>query len=143
MSQAQVTVTRRLEVDPHRVWSTIAAGDGLEKWLPVITACRLEGSGEGAIRHCTMDNGAQLIECIIEVDHARRVFRYSIDEHPLPARQLTGVVEVRGHTPAGSIVSWGASFDAEPPHRDQLEAMFRDDYDQAIRGLEAYLKRLA
>lgn len=142
MPQAQVTVTRRVEVDPHRVWSTIAAGDGLEKWLPVIAACRLDGSGEGAVRHCTMDNGAQLTERIVEVDHVRRVFRYTIDEHPLPANGLTGAVEVRADTPVGSVVSWGASFDAEPQHREQLEAMFRDVYDQAIRGLEVYLKRL-
>jgi uncharacterized protein YndB with AHSA1/START domain len=139
MPLAEVNVSRRVNVDPGLVWNTIAAGDGLDKWLPVITQCRLEGSGAGATRYCTMANGAQLKERILEVDHARRVFRYSIDEHPLPARNLTGRVEIRDQGDGTASVSWGARFEVEPPYRSELEEMFRGVYEQAIRGLEAFL----
>lgn len=139
MPQAEVKVSRKVNVDPDRVWNAIAAGDGLDKWLPVITYCRLEGSGAGATRYCTMANGAQLKERILEVDHARRVFRYSIDEHPLPARNLTGTVQISDLGDGATAVSWGARFEVEPADRNELEGMFRDVYDQAIRGLEAFL----
>lgn len=139
MPLAEVNVSRRVNVDPGLVWNTIAAGDGLDKWLPVITQCRLEGSGAGATRYCTMANGAQLKERILEVDHARRVFRYSIDEHPLPARNLTGRVEIRDLGDGVTSVSWGARFEVEPPYRSELEEMFRGVYEQAIQGLEAFL----
>jgi len=141
MPQAEVNVNRRVSVEPGLVWNTIAAGDGLEKWLPVITQCRLEGSGAGAIRYCTMANGAQLKERILEVDHAHRVFRYSIEEHPLPARNLRGKVEIRDLGDGTTTVSWGATFDVEPPYRSELEGMFRDVYEQAIQGLETFLRK--
>lgn len=139
MPQVEVNVSRKVNVDPGLVWETIAAGDGLDKWLPVITQCRLEGSGAGATRYCTMANGAQLKERILEVDHARRIFRYSIDEHPLPARNLTGRVEIRDLGGGAASVSWGARFEVEPAHRSGLEGMLRDVYDKAIQGLEAFL----
>jgi hypothetical protein len=86
-----------------------------------------------------MVNGAQLKERILEVDHARRVFRYSIDEHPLPARNLTGTVKISDLGDGATAVSWGAQFEVEPAYRNELEGMFRDVYDQAIQGLEAFL----
>jgi uncharacterized protein YndB with AHSA1/START domain len=141
MPQAEVTVSRTVEVDPVRVWNTIAAADGLDKWLPAIAQCTLEGSGVGATRYCTLGNGARLKERIVEVDHVRRVFRYSIDEHPLPARNVVGTVTVREAGASGSQVSWGASFAVEQAHKAELEGMFRQIYDDAISGLEAFLKR--
>jgi hypothetical protein len=105
----------------------------------VITQCRLDGSGAGAIRYCTMANGAQLKERILEVDHAGRVFRYSIDEHPLPARNLRGKVEIRDLGDGTAAASWGAPVEVEPPYRSELEGMFRDVYEEAIQGLEKFL----
>ena len=136
-----VKVTKNIDVSPQAVWSTISAGDGLDKWLPVITQCRLEGSGEGATRYCTMENGAQLKERIVEVDHARRRFRYTIDEHPLPARNLAGTVEVRDAGSNKSEVTWSADFDADEPHRAEIEGMFREVYSGAIDGLANFLRK--
>ena len=141
MPQAEVTVSRTVDVDPNRVWSTIAAADGLDKWLPAIAQCRLDGSGVGATRYCTLGNGAQLKERIIEIDQARRVFRYAITEHPLPAREVTGTVTIRDAGAGAALVSWGASFEVEQAHKAELEGMFRQIYEEAIQGLEAFLKR--
>ena len=134
-----VKVTKNIDISPELVWNTISAGDGLEKWLPVITQCRLEGSGEGATRYCTMANGAQLRERIVEVNHARRRFRYAIDDHPLPARNLFGTVEIRDLGTRKSEVSWSADFDADEPQRTELEGMFREVYSGAIDGLANFL----
>jgi uncharacterized protein YndB with AHSA1/START domain len=137
-----VKITKSIDVNPQTVWRTISAGDGLDKWLPVITQCRLEGSGEGATRYCTMANGAQLTEKIVEVDHSHRRFRYTIDDHPLPARNLAGTVEIRDLGSDRSEVSWSADFDAEEPQRAALEGMFREVYSGAIDGLANFLKRI-
>lgn len=136
-----VVVRKTVDVAPAKIWETIRAGDGLDKWLPVITHCRLEGSGEGATRFCTMANGAELKEKIVEIDDAGRRFRYSIDEHPLPAKNLRGSVEIKDAGTKGSEVSWGAEFDSEPQARAELEAMFQEIYSGAIDGLAAYLKK--
>lgn len=136
-----VRVTKNIDVDSQVVWNTISAGDGLDKWLPVITQCRLEGSGEGATRYCTMANGAQLRERIVEVNHPRRRFRYAIDDHPLPARNLFGTVEIRDLGSNSSEVTWSADFDADEPQRAELEGMFREVYSGAIDGLANFLRK--
>jgi hypothetical protein len=41
-----------------------------------------------------MANGAELKERIIEVDHSTRRFRYTIDQHPLPASDVVATIEV-------------------------------------------------
>ncbi|MEX0960193.1 MAG: SRPBCC family protein [Burkholderiales bacterium] len=136
-----VVVKKTVDAAPAKIWETIRGGDGLDKWLPVITQCRLEGSGAGATRYCTMANGAELKEKILEIDDTRRRFRYSIDEHPLPARNLRGTVEVKDAGAERAEVSWSAEFDSEPGAREELEGMFQEIYTGAINGLADFVKK--
>ncbi len=135
-----VKVVRTINVDADTVWATISAGDGLDKWMPAITECRIEGVGAGATRYCTMANGAKLKERVLEVDHDRRRFKYGIDEHPLPARNIVGVVEIRDLGKGKSEAWWSAEFDCDVSHKEDLTGMFRGVYAQGLEGLEAYLR---
>lgn len=135
-----VTAARTIPVDAKKVWATISAGDGLDKWMPVITECRLEGSGAGATRYCAMANGAKLKERILEVDNDRRRFRYAIVESPLPAKNIVGAVEVRDAGSGKSAVTWSAEFDCDASHKEELEGMFKSVYEQGLEGLEKHLR---
>ncbi len=134
-----VKVVRTINADADTVWATISAGDGLDKWIPVITECRVEGSGAGATRYCTMANGAKLKERLLEVNHDRRRFKYGIDEHPLPAKNVVGTVEILDLGNGMSDVSWSAEFDCDASHKEELTGMFKGVYEQGLEGLDVYL----
>ena len=83
-----------VDAPAERVWSHIRVGENVDKWLPVITACHLDGKGEGAKRICTTEQG-DMVETILEVDDERQLFKYSIDEQPLlPIENIVGTMQV-------------------------------------------------
>ena len=47
---ATVNVTKRLDASAEAVWAAIASVGGLDRWFPIISACRVEDSGVGAWR---------------------------------------------------------------------------------------------
>lgn len=141
MPHVEVKVSKRIGVSKSAVWSVIEPGDGLEMWLPAITQCRLDGAGTGAIRHCTLGNGAQLKETILAIDRENGEFHYSIDEHPLPATNITGTVKVTDGGPGAAVVTWTACFDADAAAQGELEKMFQGIYSDAIDGLETYVRK--
>ncbi len=104
-----------------------------------MTQCSLDGQGVGAVRFCTLVNGAQLTERIVEIDHTNRRFRYAIAEHPLPVSDLSSNVEIHDLGGGQASVSWGASYLVEPEHHAELESMFGEIYEKAIQGLEQFL----
>ena len=66
----------------------------MDKWLPVITACKLEGEGEGAKRICELEQG-NMLETILKVNDEEKIFQYSIDEQPLlPIENVKGTMQV-------------------------------------------------
>lgn len=135
-----VKAVRTINTGAQKVWATISVGGGLDKWMPVITECRIEGSGEGATRYCTLANGAKLQERILEVNHGRRRFKYGMSEHPLPAKNIVGSIEVVDLGNGQSQVSWSVEFDCDAVHKQELEGMFKGSYEQGLEGLEKYLR---
>ncbi|MEM0995398.1 MAG: SRPBCC family protein, partial [Bacteroidota bacterium] len=71
-----VKTSHLIHASSEKVWEHIKTGEGIDKWLPVITTCQLEGEGEGAKRICTTAQG-NMLETILEVDAEQRVFKYS------------------------------------------------------------------
>ncbi len=90
-----ITVEQEISGNADAIWATISSGGDVHQWFPIIQSCRLEGSGEGASRFCTMIDGNKLKERIVEVNHALRRFRYAIEQHPLPAQAVIASIDVR------------------------------------------------
>lgn len=136
----KVKTVKTIGIDAKKVWATISAGDGLDKWMPVIAECRVEGTGAGANRYCTMANGAKLKERILEVNQDHRRFKYSVYDHPLPAKNIVGTVEISDVGNGRSEVSWSAEFECDAAHKEEIEGMFKGAYEQGLEGLEKYLR---
>lgn len=89
-----IKTSHQINASAKIVWEHIKKGEGVDKWLPVITACRLEGQGEGAKRICTTEQG-NMLETILKVNDEQKVFKYSIDEQPLlPIENIIGTMRV-------------------------------------------------
>jgi len=133
--------TSNVTAPADKVWATIAAGGGVHQWFgSVITACELKGSGAGAERFCTMSNGAALKERILEVDEAARRFRYAIEEHPLPAKDVIATIEVADLGDGKARITWGAEYSAEDAHADLVDQTLSGLYAQGIQALEDHCR---
>ena len=53
----QVSITQPVDASPEKIWNILRTGTNLDKWIPFISACKLEGKGVGAKRVCTTADG--------------------------------------------------------------------------------------
>jgi len=121
--QTDITIARK----PDEVWALVGDFGGLDKWLPGVESCRLEGDD----RHLAM-MGMEITERLVHKDDDARSITYSI---------VAGVPGVEKHEATltvgpdgdGSKVTWDVEAD------DAMTDMFVQIYQQ---GLEAMKKSL-
>jgi hypothetical protein len=71
----RVSVDQKVNVSPEDLWKILRTGTDLEKWLPIIATCNLQGKGPGAKRICTTSDGKVLKETMLVVDDPNRIFK--------------------------------------------------------------------
>jgi hypothetical protein len=137
----QVSITQSVDASAEKVWNILRTGTNLDKWIPFISACKLEGKGVGAKRICTTADGKVLKETILLVDDSNRSFKYRIDEQDvLPTKNYVGTVSVSenmGKTEVMWIADFEMTIEAAWP---EVEKGLTDLLTGAISGLETAAK---
>ncbi|MBN8611094.1 MAG: SRPBCC family protein [Deltaproteobacteria bacterium] len=137
-----VSVTKRIRVPVQVAWDVIRTGAHMDRWVPAITRCEVEGSGVGARRVCVVDDH-EMHESIETVDDPSRLFQYRIQRQAmLPVRNVLGTLHLAACGAEETEVLWFVNFDLDDeaawaPVRDGIEAIYRAGID----GLEAYARR--
>lgn len=137
-----VSVAQRIAVPAQAAWEVVRSGSGLDKWVPVISSCRVEGQGPGARRVCVI-NEQELHETIETVDDATRLFQYRIHRQSLlPVRNILATVHVTALGPAESEVLWFVNLELEDESawasvNDGIQSIYRS----AIDGLARFASR--
>lgn len=73
-----------------KVWANISKATGVNEWLPVIIACKLDGDK----RICSTQQG-DMNETILKIDSENKLFQYAIDSQPLlPIENIIGTMQV-------------------------------------------------
>ena len=125
---------RELTKDAERVWATIAAVGGVDKWFPGILSCRVEGSGVGARRYCEMAGGVHLEETVLAIDHANRSFRYRVDEG-LPVASYEGTMQLRAAPDGRTELIWTVTFGGTEDSLAAMEGMLQQLAPAGLDGL--------
>jgi len=138
-----VSVHRQLEAPARAVWGLIRQGGGVDRWLPVIASCQLEGSGAGARRVCTTVHGHVLDETIEAVDEASRVFQYRIAHvDMLPVADFVGTMHVSDGPGGKAQVLWIGNFELrDPGAADAVRAAITEMYGAGLAGLDALARK--
>lgn len=85
-----ISTLHTINAPSSRVWANISKATGVNEWLPVITACRLDGDK----RICSTAQG-EMSETILKIDNVNRLFQYSIDSQSLlPIDNIVGTMKV-------------------------------------------------
>jgi uncharacterized protein YndB with AHSA1/START domain len=109
----------------EKVWTNISKATGVNEWLPVIKACRLDGNK----RVCSTEQG-DMNETILKIDNDQKIFQYSIDEQPLlPISDIIGTMQVLEQD-NNTKLNWNLEFTL------QDETMY-ETVKQAVEGMYA------
>lgn len=133
-----VSIKKCLAASATSVWKIVCEGDGIDRWLPAIASCRLEGTGPGARRFCTTGQGQQLEETIEAVDHTNRIFQYRIDRQDMmPTTNVRGTLCVSADGAGQAEVLWFVNYDLlDPSASDAVRAGILELYTAGLAGLE-------
>lgn len=116
---------------PGEIWAVAGHPGRIADWLPVLTSSHAEGSA----RECTMVNGAELKERILEHSDEQRFYSYEILEAPMPVRSYRSRLSVHGHD-GDSHVQWHAEFEPEDAEQEaELVEMFTQTYRDGLESL--------
>lgn len=129
----ETTVHARAE----RVWGLAGDPGRIAEWLPSLAASELEGD----VRRCTLVDGGELRERILEHSDSERAYSYEITDSPLPIRAYRSRLSIEGHDDHTHVV-WQADFEPEDPRQsDELTSMLHELYGQGLATLRHQLEQ--
>ena len=131
---SNITVSRTYGVSPEQVWSVIGDPASIASWHPAIA----ESPTSGSQRTCILADGGVVKESILARDDAQRLYRYQIDESPLPVVGYVSSVQV-SERDGGCTVTWEANFEVVGAPVAEVEAMIQGLYQAGLENLDASL----
>ncbi|MDF1523921.1 MAG: SRPBCC family protein [Trueperaceae bacterium] len=132
----EIHVERTLEVPAQRVWEALRSFEGIETYLPMIARSEVRGSGAGAVRVCTTQDGGSIQERLESLDDAAMRLVYTIVDGPMPIEDYRSTMHVRAAGDERCTVSWSCTFEAAPEAAEELRGMFTGVYTDGLAGLE-------
>ena len=129
---SRVNVSQTYDASAAAVWAVVGVPGDISSWHPAIAASSVTDGGKG--RTCTLANGGEVVEEILEHDDAQRRYRYSIVNSPLPMTGYESTISV-SETDGGSQVTWDAEFTPVGSEAAKLEGMIRGLYEAGLSEL--------
>jgi hypothetical protein len=122
-----------VNASPAVVWALIGPYCAIEKWLPPIGSCRLDGKTPPTRTLVTRDNAATFVEQETDRSDPRHYYSYMFVSSPLPVHDYHATIRVTARGTGGSTVSWTGEYvpDAgqEQQARDALSEVYKAGLD--------------
>lgn len=128
---ASIHETIQIDADADEVWAVAGDPGRIADWLPALSSSQAEAGA----RECTMVNGAELKERILEHSDEQRSYAYEIVESPMPLRSYRSRFAVEGHD-GHAHVDWVAEFEPEEAGQEaELVEAFTQTYREGLESL--------
>lgn len=138
---SRVNMSTTINGSAEAVWNYIRDFNGLPAFISAIEKSTLEGSGIGAIRTLTLqDGGPPILEKLEKFDDDAKTLSYSIVTSPLPVRDYFSTVEVKALGPARCEVKWYSTFEPKDAPESVAVEVIEGVYSGAFEGLEKIFK---
>ncbi len=133
---AQVSMNTCLSAPAEDVWKVVRDFNGLTKFISAIVSSSTEGSGIGAVRTLTLEDGAQIIERLESLDDKNNRLSYSIVTSPLPLKDYLAIMKVSALDDSRCQVDWSSSFQPNGAPEDEVENILKGIYSMGFEGLQ-------
>ncbi len=138
-SVTYASITELIAQPIDAVWPVIAAFGGVQKWVPGLTECSVEGSGVGAIR-TVVSRGNRVRERLEAIDEASRRLRYQIlPPHTVPVDDLHGNIQLTVVDGTTTEITWWSDGTHFHVPKAEVGARIETFYRQSIEGLRKLL----
>ena len=131
-----VTMKTKVNASPQQVWDTIKDFNGLPKFIAAIADSTMQGSGVGAVRTLTLqEGGPPIVERLESFDEQARTLSYSIIKSPLPLTQYLATMEVHDLGGSQCELVWSSTFQAVGASDDEAKKVVEGVYTGGFEGL--------
>ncbi len=133
---AQILEGVEIHAPAEQVWALVGDPGRIGEWVPALAGSTLHDD----YRACTTQEGAKIVERILDHSDEEHYYIYEIASSPLPLRLYRSWLSVQGHGDH-SHVSWEAEFEAESPDLEPEPAgKFGEIYREGLAALRDRLE---
>lgn len=132
-----VNVHGTIDAPAEKVWNLVNDFNGLDKFVEAVTESSIEGSGAGAVRTLTLQDGGKVKEKLESLDNDRRILTYSIVESPMPIQNYRGTMQVREISDNQSVFTWSSTFETAEGADEEMEKAMENLYSMGVKGLKS------
>jgi hypothetical protein len=117
------------------VWTIVRDFNGLGKYVPAVTNSTLQGSGPGAVRTLTTQDGGQMAERLESLDDDARVLTYSM-VGASPFKGYLSTMRVQEIDANRCEFAWSSTFTPQGMSEAEAKARLEGFYRLACDGLK-------
>ncbi len=132
----KVKVSGIINAPADEVWKSVSDFNSLDEFVEAIANCTTEGSGIGAVRTLTLEDGGKVKEKLESQDDDKKILTYSIVESPMPIENYTGTMEVKGLENGQSEFRWSSTFETAEEAKDDMKEALEGLYKVGVKGLQ-------
>ena len=134
---AYISMETTLNTTANNAWETISNFNGLCKFIPAVIKSETEGTGVGAVRTLTLENGAVIIEKLERLEEtAARTLSYSIVASPLPVDSYLATMQVLDFGGNQCKLIWSSRFEPKGTTEEEAQGVIEGIYSMGFEGLK-------
>jgi Polyketide cyclase / dehydrase and lipid transport len=133
--QDEINVYRDISAPASQVWPYLAAFGGLERWFPIIKACRVSGEGLGAVRELVLENDELMVDHLTGLDDTARQVSYSRVQLPFPVTDYVGVVSLHASGERACQLHWQVRYNVAEELQADMAALITGALTDGVAGL--------
>jgi len=131
-----VSMKTTINAGADKVWRTISDFNGLDKFVAAVANSSVKGTGIGAERTLTLQDGGRIVEKLEKLDNDTRTLHYSIVNSPLPVKNYLSKITVQKLGGSQCEVTWSSTFYAEGVPEKEAEKVIEGIYAMGFDGLK-------
>jgi len=133
---ANISMRTTIHASADAVWQTIRDFNAAPRYIAAIANSVMQGSGVGAVRTLTLQDGAQVVERLESLDHQARTLSYSIASAPLPLAHYVSTMRVQDLGGGRCELRWSPTFEPQGVTEAEAKQLVEGIYTMGFDGLK-------
>ena len=130
-----ISLSATINAPADSIWKDISDFQGVGKYLAIVTGSQMEGSGVGAIRTLTLDNGATVVERLESLDEQSKSLIYSFVDSPMQVSGYVATMQIEDSGENQCEITWSSVFELTGMSEAEARDLFEGAYNMGFEGL--------